>query len=126
MPSNASAIAKTRAAVRALAARLAHNHNDASVRSRLIASDVCIGSRAGWQLHPTRREAEPRGGAVLQPLIGYALGRWPMLTCYVGDGTTEIKNSSLERTTRLIALSRKDWLFEESDADGTLIGPRPC
>ena len=61
--------------------------------------------------------------------IHYALERWTSLLRYVNDGRLEIDNSAAERALRAIALGRKNYLFQGSDAGGeyaaamyTLIG----
>ena len=50
--------------------------------------------------------------------IGYALGRWPALMRYCGDGRIEIDNNAAERALRVVALGRKNFLFAGSDAGG--------
>ena len=61
--------------------------------------------------------------------IQYALERWTSLLRYVNDGRLEIDNNAAERSLRAIALGRKNYLFQGSDAGGqyaavmyTLIG----
>ena len=61
--------------------------------------------------------------------IQYALERWTSLLRYVDDGRLEIDNNAAERSLRAIALGRKNYLFQGSDAGGeyaaamyTLIG----
>jgi len=61
--------------------------------------------------------------------IQYALGRWTALLRYVNDGRVEIDNNAAERGLRAVAIGRKNYLFQGSDADGdsaavmyTLIG----
>lgn len=61
--------------------------------------------------------------------IGYALGRWPALLRYCGDGRIEIDNNAAERALRAVALGRKNYLFAGSNSGGeraaaiyTLIG----
>jgi transposase len=50
--------------------------------------------------------------------IRYALSRWRALTRYVEDGQLEIDNNAAERTLRVVALGRKNFLFAGSDAGG--------
>lgn len=50
--------------------------------------------------------------------IGYSLGRWTALTCYVDDGRLEIDNNAAERALRGVSLGRKNYLFMGSDAGG--------
>ena len=50
--------------------------------------------------------------------ISYALGRWPALVRYCGDGLLEIDNNSAERVLRAVALGRKNYLFAGSDSGG--------
>ena len=61
--------------------------------------------------------------------IQYALGRWTALLRYVNDGRVEIDNNAAERGLRAVAIGRKNYLFQGSDAGGdsaaamyTLIG----
>jgi transposase len=61
--------------------------------------------------------------------IHYALELWPSLLRYVNDGRLEIDNNAAERSLRAVALGRKNYLFQGSDAGGeyaaamyTLIG----
>jgi transposase len=48
--------------------------------------------------------------------IGYALGQWPTLDVYLGDGRVEIDNNLVENAIRPTALGKKNWLFM-GDAD---------
>lgn len=50
--------------------------------------------------------------------IHYALGRWTQLLRYVDDGRIEIDNNAAERALRAVALGRKNYLFQGSDAGG--------
>ena len=50
--------------------------------------------------------------------VRYALGRWEALLRYVDDGGIEIDNNVAERTLRVVALGRKNYLFAGSDAGG--------
>ncbi len=50
--------------------------------------------------------------------IRYATSRWPALTRYRDDGNIEIDNNSAERALRVVAISRKNFLFCGSDAGG--------
>ena len=52
--------------------------------------------------------------------IHYALGRWPALLRYCGDGNLEIDNNAAERALRAVALGRKNYLFAGSNAGGEL------
>ncbi len=61
--------------------------------------------------------------------IQYALGLWPALVRYCGDGRIEIDNNAAERALRAGAIGRKNYLFAGSDTGGeraaaiyTLIG----
>jgi transposase len=61
--------------------------------------------------------------------IQYALELWPALLRYINDGRVEIDNNPAERALRAIAIGRKNYLFQGSDAGGeyaaamyTLIG----
>lgn len=50
--------------------------------------------------------------------IHYALSRWRALTRYCEDGRIEIDNNAAERSLRVVALGRKNYLFAGSDAGG--------
>lgn len=50
--------------------------------------------------------------------VRYALGHWPALIRYGGDGHLEIDNSAAERALRCVAVGRKNFLFAGSDAGG--------
>jgi hypothetical protein len=50
--------------------------------------------------------------------VRYALGLWPALTRYRDDGRLEIDNNAAERSLRVVALGRKNYLFAGSDAGG--------
>jgi transposase len=54
----------------------------------------------------------------LAKAIGYVLTRWTALTRYVTDGGIEIDNNAAERSLRVVALGRKNYLFCGSDAGG--------
>ncbi len=47
--------------------------------------------------------------------IRYALTLWDALSRYVDDGVIEIDNSAAERSLRVVALGRKNYLFAGSD-----------
>jgi len=48
--------------------------------------------------------------------IGYALGQWPALLRYLDDPILDIDNNLAERTLRMVAIGRKNWLFAGSEA----------
>src|SRR5258708_7734862 len=50
--------------------------------------------------------------------VRYALGRWEALLRYVDDGRLENDNNAAERSLRVVALGRKNYLFAGSDAGG--------
>ena len=50
--------------------------------------------------------------------VHYALGRWPALLRYCGDGRIEIDNNAAERALRAVALGRKNYMFAGSDSGG--------
>jgi hypothetical protein len=56
--------------------------------------------------------------SALAVAIRYALVRWPALTRYRDDGRLEIDNNAAERSLRVVALGRKNWLFAGSDDGG--------
>jgi transposase len=67
-------------------------------------------------LHATYAAASKK--SALASAINYALARWPALTRYVRDGRLEIDNNAAERALRAVALGRKNYLFNGSDAGG--------
>jgi transposase len=56
-----------------------------------------------------RQSLLPRSG--LGRAVEYALGQWPSLKVYLGDGLVEIDNNSCERKIRPTAVGKKNWLF---------------
>ena len=64
--------------------------------------------RALWKLR-ARRDLLPRSG--LGKAIRYALGQWPAVQVYLGDGRVEIDNNPCERAIRPTAVGKKNWLF---------------
>ncbi len=50
--------------------------------------------------------------------VTYARNQWLALTRYLDDGDLAIDNNAAERTLRMIAIGRKNWLFAGSDAGG--------
>jgi len=48
--------------------------------------------------------------------IGYALNQWGALIRYVDDPILEIDNNLAERTLRMVAVGRKNWMFAGSEA----------
>ena len=48
--------------------------------------------------------------------IKYALGQWTALTRYIEDPLLDIDNNAAERTLRMVAVGRKNWLFAGSEA----------
>jgi transposase len=50
--------------------------------------------------------------------VRYALGRWAALMRFCDDGHIEIDNNAAERALRVVALSRKNFLFAGSDGGG--------
>lgn len=43
--------------------------------------------------------------------MDYALGQWPTLEIYLGDGRVEIDNNLVENAIRPTAIGKKNWLF---------------
>jgi transposase len=54
----------------------------------------------------------------LSGAIRYAMSRWRALTRYRDDGGVEIDNNAAERSLRVVALGRKNYLFAGSNAGG--------
>lgn len=50
--------------------------------------------------------------------IHYALNRWTALSRYANDGRLEVDNNAAERSLRAVAIGRKNYLFQGSDAGG--------
>jgi transposase len=50
--------------------------------------------------------------------IGYALNHWDELRRFTENGVLEIDNNTSERTLRLCAIGRKNWMFLGSDRGG--------
>ena len=50
--------------------------------------------------------------------VRYALGRWEALLRYCDNGRLEIDNNAAERSLRVVALGRKNFLFAGSDGGG--------
>jgi hypothetical protein len=50
--------------------------------------------------------------------IGYVLNHWDEFRRFTEDGHLEIDNNTAERTLRLCAIGRKNWLFLGSDHGG--------
>src|SRR6202008_1673113 len=43
--------------------------------------------------------------------IGYALGQWPQLSVFCGDGAVAIANNASEREMKRVVVNRKNSLF---------------
>jgi len=50
--------------------------------------------------------------------VGYALNQWEALTRYVDDPILSIDNNLSERTLRMVAIGRKNYLFAGSESGG--------
>jgi transposase len=50
--------------------------------------------------------------------IGYGQGQWQALLRYTDDGILSIDNNLAERTLRMVAVGRKNWLFVGHDNGG--------
>ena len=48
--------------------------------------------------------------------VTYAVNQWQALQVYLTDGMLSIDNGLAERTIKLVALGRRNWLFAGSDA----------
>jgi len=49
--------------------------------------------------------------SLLGKAIDYALGQWPSLLVFLGDGRIEIDNNRVENAIRPTAIGKKNWLF---------------
>jgi hypothetical protein len=63
-----------------------------------------------------RRRLSSKTG--LAKSLQYALTRWDALCLYAEDGRLSIDNNPAERSLRMIAITRKNFLFLGSDAGG--------
>lgn len=72
------------------------------------------------RLHRALLRVQPRvlPQSLLGQAIAYALGQWPTLTVYLGDGRVEIDNNLVENAIRPTALGKKNWLFVGADTAG--------
>jgi transposase len=72
------------------------------------------------RLHRALVRVQPRmlPKSLLGEAIAYALGQWPTLTVYLGDGRVEIDNNLVENAIRPTALGKKNWLFVGADTAG--------
>jgi transposase len=88
---------------------------DERARDRRTRAGPLLRALHDW-LHATYAAASKKGA--LASAIQYALARWSALTRYVDDGRLEIDNNAAERALRAVALGRKNYLFNGSDAGG--------
>jgi transposase len=88
---------------------------DDRARARRARAGPLLQSLHAW-LHATYAAASKK--SALASAIQYALARWAALTRYVDDGRIEIDNNAAERALRAVALGRKNYLFNGSDAGG--------
>jgi transposase len=77
---------------------------------------VPVLERLGAYLREQKASALPK--SQYGQAIGYALNHWDELRPFTEDGRLEIDNNTAERTLRLCAISRKNWLFVGSDQGG--------
>ena len=77
---------------------------------------VPVLERLGAYLREQKESALPK--SKYGQAIGYALNHWDELRRFTEDGRLEIDNNTAERTLRLCAISRKNWLFVGSDRGG--------
>jgi transposase len=68
-----------------------------------------------WMTEQRRRLSSKTG---LAKSLQYALTRWDALCLYTEDGRIGIDNNPAERSLRMIAITRKNFLFLGSDAGG--------
>ena len=67
-------------------------------------------------LHRWAPEVLPKGA--ISKAIGYAKNQWVALNRYVEDGILSIDNNLSERTLRMVAVGRNNWLFFGADSGG--------
>jgi hypothetical protein len=77
---------------------------------------VPVLERLGAYLREQKDSALPK--SQYGQAIGYALNHWDGLRRFTEDGRLEIDNNTAERTLRLCAISRKNWLLVGSDQGG--------
>jgi len=82
---------------------------------RLVRSGPLLADLKQWLLQVA---AKLSAKSELAGAIRYATSRWPTLTRYRDDGNIVIDNNSAERALRVVAISRKNFLFCGSDAGG--------
>jgi transposase len=91
----------------------------ASSDERLVArqeQSVPVLDRLEAYLRQQQRDALPK--SKYGQAIGYALNHWPELRRFTENGVLEIDNNISERTLRLCAIGRKNWMFLGSDRGG--------
>ena len=74
-----------------------------------------LASLHDWLLETLRSLSQK---SALAEAIRYALKLWAALVLYTSDGRIEIDNNAAERSLRIVALGRKNFLFAGSDAGG--------
>jgi transposase len=77
---------------------------------------IPVQERLGAYLREQKASALPK--SQYGQAIGYVLNHWDELRRFTEDGRLEIDNNTAERTLRLCAISRKNWLFVGSDQGG--------
>jgi transposase len=77
---------------------------------------VPILDRLGAFLREQKDDALPK--SQYAKAIAYTLNHWPELRRFTENGVLEIDNNISERTLRLCAIGRKNWMFLGSDRGG--------
>jgi transposase len=82
---------------------------------RQARAGLLLESLREWLRHILARVSKK---SELAKAVSYILTRWTAFTRYRDDGRLEIDNNAAERSLRVVALGRKNYLFCGSDAGG--------
>ena len=72
----------------------------------------------GIETRPEQWATEVLPKSPMGQAISYARGQWQALIRYTQDGLLSIDNNLAERTLRMVAIGRKNWLFVGHDNGG--------
>jgi hypothetical protein len=71
-----------------------------------------------WQQEQQKPERAPLPKSPLAKALTYTRNQWPALCRYCEDGRLKIDNNLSERTVKIPAIGRKNWLFVASEEGG--------
>ena len=77
-----------------------------------------IVERVHRALHRFEKSRQHLPQSLMGRAIAYALGQWPMLIGWLGDGRIEIDNNLCENAIRPTAVGKKNWLFIGAEEAG--------